>query len=88
MSRLVRDGTVEPDVSRGQIIRERGRHRKNIFSLFSCTQLSYTLLNESADNNNVSVQYNGRLLPDIILLTQCYNYHRGRGFEFAANDPT
>ena len=24
----------------------------------------------------VSVQYNGRLLPDIILLTQCY-YHRG-----------
>ena len=25
---------------------------------------------------NVSVQYNGRLLPDIILLTQCY-YHRG-----------
>ena len=26
--------------------------------------------------NNVSVQYNGGLLPDIILLTQCY-YHRG-----------
>ena len=25
---------------------------------------------------NVSVQYNGELLPDIILLTQCY-YHRG-----------
>ena len=25
---------------------------------------------------NVSVQYNGVLLPDIILLTQCY-YHRG-----------
>ena len=25
---------------------------------------------------NVSVQYNGGLLPDIILLTQCY-YHRG-----------
>ena len=25
---------------------------------------------------NVSVQYNGGLLPDIILLTQCYN-HRG-----------
>ena len=25
---------------------------------------------------NVSVQYNGRLLPDIILLTQGY-YHRG-----------
>ena len=24
----------------------------------------------------VSVQYNGGLLPDIILLTQCY-YHRG-----------
>ena len=27
-------------------------------------------------NNNVSVQYNGELLSDIILLTQCY-YHRG-----------
>ena len=26
--------------------------------------------------NNVSVQYNGGLLPDIVLLTQCY-YHRG-----------
>ena len=25
---------------------------------------------------NVSVQYNGGVLPDIILLTQCY-YHRG-----------
>ena len=25
---------------------------------------------------NVSVQYNGGLLPEIILLTQCY-YHRG-----------
>ena len=25
---------------------------------------------------NVSVHYNGGLLPDIILLTQCY-YHRG-----------
>ena len=25
---------------------------------------------------NVSVQYNGRLLPDIILLTQCY-FRRG-----------
>ena len=25
---------------------------------------------------NVSVQYNGGLLPDIVLLTQCY-YHRG-----------
>ena len=25
---------------------------------------------------NVSVQYNGGLFPDIILLTQCY-YHRG-----------
>ena len=27
---------------------------------------------------NVSVQYNGGLLPDIILLTQCY-YHRETG---------
>ena len=29
---------------------------------------------------NVSVQYNGGLLPDIILLTQCITkYHRGTG---------
>ena len=26
---------------------------------------------------NVSVQYNGGLLPDIILLTQCYSHRRG-----------
>ena len=25
----------------------------------------------------VSVQYNGGLLPDIILLTQCYYHNRG-----------
>ena len=44
--------------------------------------------------NVVSAQYNGRLLPDIILLTQCY-FHRGtclnamkRFFVFAAFDPT
>ena len=43
--------------------------------------------------NVVSVQYDDGLLPDIILLTQCY-FHRGtrlnaiRGFEFAAFDPT
>ena len=49
---------------------------------------------------NVNVQYNGGLLPDIILLTQCY-LHRGTclnvmqevfkeksGFVFAAFDPT
>ena len=42
----------------------------------------------------VSVQYNGGILLDIILLTQCY-YHRGTrlnamkiGFVFAAYDPT
>ena len=29
-----------------------------------------------AINNDVSVQYNGGLLPDIMLLTQCY-FHRG-----------
>ena len=29
-----------------------------------------------AINNNVSVQYNGGLLPDMIQLTQCY-FHRG-----------
>ena len=26
---------------------------------------------------NVSVQYNGGLIPDIMLLTQDYYYHRG-----------
>ena len=26
---------------------------------------------------NRSVQYNGGLLPDIILLTRCYYHHRG-----------
>ena len=42
---------------------------------------------------NVIVQYNGGLLPDIILLTQCY-FHRTtrlyaiRGFVFAVFDPT
>ena len=29
---------------------------------------------------NVNVQYNGGLLPDIILLTQCY-LHRGNPFK-------
>ena len=30
---------------------------------------------------NVNVQYNGGLLPDIILSTQCYyEYHRGNSF--------
>ena len=45
--------------------------------------------------NNVSVQYNGGLLPDIILLTQCYYHRRTRlnamkrfCFVFAAFDPT
>ena len=44
---------------------------------------------------NENVQYNGGLLPDIILLTQCY-FHRGTPFKcheevyfvFAAFDPT
>ena len=31
--------------------------------------------------NNVSVLYNGGLLPDIILLTRCY-YHRASGNPF------
>ena len=29
---------------------------------------------------NVSVQYNGGLLPDIIVLTQSYYHHRGTRF--------
>ena len=42
---------------------------------------------------NVSIQYNGGLLPDIILLTQCY-YHRGtrlnamKRFCICSLDPT
>ena len=35
---------------------------------------------------NVIVQYNGGLLPDIILLTQCY-YHRGTHEEFSYLQP-
>ena len=45
--------------------------------------------------NVISVQYNGGLLPDIILLTQCYYHSRGtrlnamkRCFVFAAYDST
>ena len=34
---------------------------------------------------NVSVQYNGGLLPDIILLTQCY-YHRGTRLKFKCHE--
>ena len=34
---------------------------------------------------NVSVQYNGGLLPDIILLTQCY-YHRGTRLNFKCHE--
>ena len=39
---------------------------------------------------NISVQYNGGLLPDIILLTQCYYYyHRGtRLEEVRSSQPT
>ena len=44
--------------------------------------------------HDVSVEYNGGFLPDIILLTQCY-YHRGshfkccgRGFVFVAHEAT
>ena len=33
--------------------------------------------NKWEDNINVNVQYNGGLLPDIILLTQCYSLHWG-----------
>ena len=48
--------------------------------------------------NNVSVQYNGGLLPDIILLTQGHYHNRGTRLNamkrflkknvFAAYDPT
>ena len=42
---------------------------------------------------NVNLQYNGGLLPDIILLTQCYFHPEARlnamkRFVFAAFDPT
>ena len=33
-----------------------------------------------AINNVVNVQYNGGLIPDIILLTQCY-FHQGNPFK-------
>ena len=34
---------------------------------------------------NVSVQYNGGLLPDIIMLTQCY-YHHSLGNPFRCHE--
>ena len=47
------------------------------------TVILYTRINHHAGTPNktsmainVSVKYNGRLLPDIILLTRCYYYHR------------
>ena len=52
------------------------------------THLNYTVVTGSSTSDvqpvsavpcmaiNVSAQYNGGLLPDIILLTQCY-FHRG-----------
>ena len=42
-----------------------------LFKFFVCFFCPYIAI-----NNNVSVQYNGGLLPDIMLLTQCC-YHRG-----------
>ena len=36
----------------------------------------FTVFLVSRMASNVSVQYNGGFLPDIMLLTQCY-YHRG-----------
>ena len=41
-----------------------------------CFVFSCCLVSLHGDYSNVSVQYNGGLLPDIILLTQGY-YHRG-----------
>ena len=51
---------------------------------------------ESGINDKEKVQYNGALLPDIILLTQSYyvpsgnpsKYHEEFFFVFAAYDPT
>ena len=48
-----------------------GNNLKNTLFLFS-----FVWCPHMAINNVVSVQYNGGLLPDIVLLTQCY-FHRG-----------
>ena len=48
----------------------------NLNTLFLC---SFVWCPHMAINNVVSVQYNGGLLPDIVLLTQCY-FHRGTRF--------
>ena len=45
-------------------------------TIFLFVKVSFTWCPCVAINVVVSVQYNGGLLPDIILLTQCY-YHRG-----------
>ena len=56
------------------------RYRKGIVSStyisFIGVRLCFVLFSCMAVNNVVSVQYNGGLLPDIVLLTWCYD-HRG-----------
>ena len=43
------------------------------YNVFVCQ--SFFGVRVAIDNNVVSVQYNGGLLPDIILLIQCSYYH-------------
>ena len=59
------------------------RHRASVECLsclkcYDTPEINYLFFNLHKLNGdqNISVQYNGGLLPDIILLTQCY-YHRG-----------
>ena len=85
MSRLTWDGIAEP-VSRDQILRrERGHREELIFfvqlttsRIGNLTRLVLTLaICDGHAYIRTYIQYFGGLLPDIILLTQCY-FHRGR----------
>ena len=64
-------------------ITRRGHERPNSILLLPCMMMYYVVsvlflmsVRCPCMAMYVSVQYNGGLLPDIILLTQCY-YHRG-----------
>ena len=80
MSRLTRDGTAEP-ISRDHILRH-ARGKGNIH--FTCSadheqdwQLYSVDPYSAICDGHTYIQYNGGLLPDITLLTQCYYHNIG-----------
>ena len=100
MSRLTRDGTVEP-VSRDQILRNARGQGDIIFPvqlttsrIGNLTRLIHTLLYVMTIHTCIHtyIQYNGGLLSDIILLTLCdieeplIKYMHPRAFVPTANN--